>query len=64
MILKCWRGHLNPLEIHGLTAKKPIQSHIYFLSPKTKGKLKIGQASIEVDGEIYKTSPIEISCNI
>ena len=40
--------------------KSYSKSYIYFLSPKTKGKLKIGQASIEVDGEIYKTSPIEI----
>ena len=32
----------------------------YFLSPQKKGLLKIGQASIEIDGEIYKTIPIEI----
>ena len=31
----------------------------YFLSPQ-KGLLRIGQASIEIDGEIYKTIPIEI----
>ena len=32
----------------------------YFLSPQKKGLLRIGQASIEIDGEIYKTIPIEI----
>jgi len=33
----------------------------YFLSPKKKGLLKIDQASVEIDDEIYKTIPIEIS---
>lgn len=33
------------------------KSYTYFLSPKRKGELKIGQAIIEIDGEVYKTSP-------
>src|SRR5690606_13738204 len=32
----------------------------YFLSPTARGKFTIGQASIEIDGEIYKTVPIDI----
>ena len=33
----------------------------YFLSPQKRGLLKIDQASVEIDGEIYKTIPIEIN---
>jgi len=33
------------------------KSYTYFLSPKRKGELKIGQAIIEIEGEVYKTSP-------
>lgn len=36
------------------------KTYSYFLSPQTRGKLKIGQASIEVKGEIYKTLPINV----
>lgn len=32
----------------------------YFLEPARKGKVTIGQASIEYDGQTYKTIPIEI----
>lgn len=32
----------------------------FVLSPLEKGTLTIGQAEIEVDGETYKTSPVEI----
>ncbi len=32
----------------------------YFLSPQSKGALKIGQATIEIQGQIFKTSPIEV----
>ena len=32
----------------------------YFLKPLKKGNLKISQASIEIDGEIYKSLPIEV----
>ena len=34
------------------------KTYSYFLSPIEKGTFEIGQASIEVDGEIYKTLPI------
>jgi len=36
------------------------KKYTYFLSPKLKGKLIIGQASIEINGQLYKTSPIEL----
>ena len=36
------------------------KTYAYFLSPIKKGSFKIGQASIEVDGEIYKTLPVQI----
>lgn len=32
----------------------------YFLSPTARGTFTIGQASIEIDGEIYKTVPIDV----
>lgn len=37
------------------------KTYTYFLAPKKRGSAKIGQASIEVKGVIYKTSPIEIN---
>lgn len=33
----------------------------YILQPNAKGKFTIGQATIEVDGKTYKTSPIQIT---
>ena len=36
------------------------KTYSYFLSPQARGKFKIGQATIEVDGEIYKTLPVDI----
>ena len=36
------------------------KTYSYFLSPIEKGSFEIGQASIEVDGEIYKTLPTQI----
>lgn len=33
----------------------------YILQPTAKGKFTIGQASIEIDGKTYKTSPIQIT---
>ena len=33
------------------------KTYTYFLTPNQKGKLTIGQAIIEIDGEIFKTSP-------
>ena len=37
------------------------KKYTYFLSPKLKGKLTIGQASIEINGQLYKTSPIQLN---
>tara|TARA_R110002049_G_scaffold56423_1_gene155603 strand:+ start:1857 stop:3686 length:1830 start_codon:yes stop_codon:yes gene_type:complete len=36
------------------------KTYSYFLSPQSRGKFKIGQATIEVDGETYKTLPVEV----
>lgn len=36
------------------------RSFSYILSPLEKGTISLGQAQIEVDGELYKTSPIAI----
>lgn len=32
----------------------------YFLTPQSKGTLTIGQATVKIDGEIYKTNPIKV----
>ena len=37
------------------------KSYSYFLAPKKRGKFTIGQATIEIDGETYKTLPIKIT---
>ncbi len=36
------------------------KTYTYFLTPTNKGNLTIGQAEVKINGEIYKTSPIEI----
>jgi hypothetical protein len=36
------------------------KTYSYFLSPQTRGNVTIGQATIEVDGETYKTLPVEV----
>ncbi len=37
------------------------KTYSYYLTPKAKGTFTIKQAKIEVNGEIYKTNPIEIT---
>lgn len=37
------------------------KSYTYFLSPEMKGQLTIGQASVEIDGKIFKTSPRKVT---
>ena len=37
------------------------KSYSYFLAPKKRGEFTIGQATIEIEGEIYKTLPIKIT---
>lgn len=36
------------------------KTYSYFLAPTARGKFTIGQAEITVDGEVYKTSPIQV----
>lgn len=36
------------------------KTYTYFFQPQKRGKLTIGQAEIAVDGQVYKTSPIQI----
>ncbi|MBL6870251.1 MAG: protein BatD [Flavobacteriaceae bacterium] len=36
------------------------KTYTYFLTPKTKGKITIGQAEITINGEVYKTTPISV----
>jgi len=36
------------------------KTYSYFLTPETKGNYTIGQASIEIDGDIYKTLPVKV----
>ena len=36
------------------------KTYTYFLTPRSKGNFTIGQAEVTINGETYKTSPIEI----
>lgn len=36
------------------------KTYSFFLEPTSRGKFTIGQAEITVDGDIYKTSPIQV----
>ncbi len=36
------------------------KTYTYTLSPKAKGKFTIGQATINIEGEVYKTTPISV----
>tara|TARA_B100000767_G_scaffold275786_1_gene315608 strand:- start:4715 stop:6481 length:1767 start_codon:yes stop_codon:yes gene_type:complete len=36
------------------------RSYTYFLNPTRKGKIKIKQATVKIDGELYKTTPVSI----
>lgn len=36
------------------------KTYSYFLAPQTTGKLNIGQATIEINGQTYKTSPVQV----
>ncbi len=35
-------------------------TYTYYLKPKKRGTLTIGQATVEIDGKIYKTSPQQV----
>lgn len=36
------------------------KTYSYFLEPTARGKFSIGQAEVIVDGQVYKTSPIQV----
>lgn len=36
------------------------KTYTYVLQPKAKGTFTVGQATIEIDGTVYKTSPVKI----
>ena len=36
------------------------KTYSYFLAPKKRGNLTIGQAEITIDGTVYKTSPVQV----
>ena len=36
------------------------KTYSYFLAPQKRGKITVGQATIEINGETYKTSPVEV----
>ena len=36
------------------------KTYSYFLSPQSRGRFSIGQATIEINGETYKTTPISV----
>lgn len=36
------------------------KSYSYFLTPTRKGKITIAQATIEIEGEVYKTTPVQV----
>ncbi|MCB0468664.1 MAG: protein BatD, partial [Aequorivita sp.] len=36
------------------------KTYSYFLAPQTRGKITIAQATIEIEGETYKTLPVEV----
>lgn len=36
------------------------KTYSYFLAPQKRGKITIGQATIEIEGEIYKTLPVTV----
>lgn len=36
------------------------KTYSYYLMPKKKGKVSVGQASVEIDGVSYKSSPVSI----
>ena len=43
-----------------MESKSFSKTYTYFLTPRSKGNFTIGQAEVTINGEIYKTSPIEI----
>ena len=52
---------ISPSAIHGSMEKEVSPRPIPFLTPTQKGALTISQATIDIDGEIYKTTPVKIT---
>ncbi|APY08278.1 BatD protein [Winogradskyella sp. J14-2] len=50
---------LKNMYVNGKRTYKKTYS--YFLAPKKKGKFTIKQATIEIDGEVYKTFPVTVT---
>lgn len=44
--------------INGVRSYKKTYS--YFLAPKSRGAFTIGQATIEIEGQVYKTTPVKV----
>src|SRR5690606_25644555 len=44
--------------INGVRSYK--KTYTYFLAPKSRGRFTINQATITIDGETYKTTPIQV----
>lgn len=40
--------------------KSYSKTYSYFLAPKQRGKFTIGQAEITIEGNVYKTTPVEV----
>ncbi|MGB7786984.1 MAG: BatD family protein [Salinimicrobium sp.] len=40
--------------------KSYSKTYSYFLAPKQRGKFSIGQAEITIEGNVYKTTPIDV----
>lgn len=68
--------NFNPPSFKGFTVSGPTQTisntwinkkqsynktYTYILQPKARGTFTIGQASIEIDGKIYKTVPFKVT---
>ena len=59
--LKLIGGPQQNISQHYINGKSSFQkSYTYFFQPEKRGNITIGQAEITVNGEVYKTSPIEI----
>ncbi|AWH84336.1 BatD protein [Flavobacterium album] len=66
--------NFNPPSFKGFNVSGPTQAitgvfkkqtyrkiYTYYLTPTARGKFTIGQASIEIDGKIYKTIPFQVT---
>lgn len=55
-------GPSQSIKNYSINGKRSFsKSYSYFLSPTKRGVFTIGQSSIEINGESYKTSPMKIT---